>query len=284
MSSVSYVNILQEYYASKQASLPRYESFEVGTIYAPSFMCKVSCGENIYADAVASTKKEAKQRAAEKALHILEMSEPVIKLTQLQAVGPNANDNYIGKLNEYASKQRQLQPVYSDGALWDGKFTTFCKFMDKTTKGYGSTKKVSKQHSAQLMYEQVVNIIDIPIKKVILNENENTEIIRAFKKLTFHERENPKFTEDILIPELIPLTNSSNENMTNSELQRELSKRGFKFDITCYQPNPKVYKLQGSNGLTLFSAQDTKEKATNDLLTMSLKMIKIGYGNDLITF
>lgn len=98
---------------------------------------------------VASNKKIAKNGAAAGLWNLIfpdqELSEPTDTL----------DINYIGKIQEYAQKQKYIMPVYSEDLSGDEKVVK-CTFLNFVGIGRGHNKKEAKVKAAKIVYKKIL--------------------------------------------------------------------------------------------------------------------------------
>ncbi|XP_065158586.1 uncharacterized protein [Atheta coriaria] len=152
----SVINVLQEHCITRFKKYPEYLTRDTSKGNSPLFT--VECViENVRSAGIASSKIAAKTDAAEQMLRKLGIS----KSNNMTASNyssttytspPRTNENYVGTLNEYCSKNNYVYPNYSEGM--DGStFRTICRHQSLVTEGRGSNKKIAKQESARAMIE-----------------------------------------------------------------------------------------------------------------------------------
>lgn len=121
--------------------------------------------KNITAFGSASTKQRAKQESAKSALEVLGyikdnmeldnncnmVSKSPISVTSV--VNRGAISNYVGMLNEFASKNALGYPIYKEDGFNNG-FVVRCTFYNLETSGVCTTKKNAKQKAAELMFKR----------------------------------------------------------------------------------------------------------------------------------
>lgn len=147
----------------KRLPMPNYEIVTVGN---PSFECTVTV-QNIKVSAVATTKQAAKQKSAKSALEKLGYLSGDMELnenfqlkpatsTPVAVQPPRPMANYIGYLNEYASKKGLAYPDYHEGPMEALMFTVICSFNNFKTTGKAPNKKDAKQKAAEEMFKRYV--------------------------------------------------------------------------------------------------------------------------------
>ncbi|KAJ8967268.1 hypothetical protein NQ314_002996 [Rhamnusium bicolor] len=146
------VSILQELMVQRKEHMPDYiieNSDRPG-----DFKCTVKiCGYEVFD--FASTKQQAKQNSAKKALLLLGVNNVGQQSSSAIKQQNELYINYVGKLNEFASTHKKSYPIYCDNIVHlNGNFVTQCNFMKWTTEGYGPKKKDSKQDAARMMLEK----------------------------------------------------------------------------------------------------------------------------------
>ncbi|XP_018577762.1 uncharacterized protein LOC108916055 [Anoplophora glabripennis] len=150
------ISILQELMVQKKVNLPDYY-IENCDIPGATFKCTVRVG-SVKAIGYASTKKEAKQNSAKKALEMLgygSSSSTVLQKEITLLVNYSTKQapfiNYVGKLNELASTHGKPYPVYHDEPMpnANGIFVTKCNFLEFSALGCGSKRKDAKQDAAR---------------------------------------------------------------------------------------------------------------------------------------
>lgn len=154
------ISILQELMVQKKECLPDYYIENSGATPGASFKCTVNVC-SIKAVGYASTKKDAKQNSARKALEMLGYTstpvhqEKIIVPANCVIKQTTPCINYIGKLNELASTHGKPYPAYHDEPMpvANGILLTRCKFLQFCSEGYGAKKKDAKQDAAKNMLE-----------------------------------------------------------------------------------------------------------------------------------
>lgn len=155
MNGKTPISALQELMAARTVPLPVYVE-EGGGISGTPFKCTVRAG-GVTAVGFGSSKKSAKHESAKKALEKLGAAgkSPDIMIIERPVTPVSLFRNYIGDLNEWASKYGERYPVYETATVTvTGEFFFKCCFMDKITFGKGLNKKDAKQDAAREMLEQ----------------------------------------------------------------------------------------------------------------------------------
>lgn len=116
---------------------------------------------NITAVGSASTKQRAKQECAKSALvslgyikdNMVLDTNCFLVLNNAIEVNQGFTSNYVGQLNEFASKNGLPYPNYKEDGFDNG-FVVKCQFCNIETTGICSTKKNAKQKAAEMMLKR----------------------------------------------------------------------------------------------------------------------------------
>ncbi|XP_044282986.1 interferon-inducible double-stranded RNA-dependent protein kinase activator A isoform X2 [Varanus komodoensis] len=156
------IQLLHEY-GTKANLNPTYEFEKAeGQVHMPIFTYKVTIGD-ITATGEGPSKKVAKQRAAEAALHILKGSSNIC-ISVPDHLIPEPFDqaqnqaNPIGSLQELAIQKGWRLPEYSlaqeTGPPHKREFTMTCRIETFVETGVGTSKKLAKRNAAEKLLEK----------------------------------------------------------------------------------------------------------------------------------
>lgn len=137
--------------AARKLPAPVYIEEPFGT----SFKCTVFAS-GLTGIGISTTKKDAKHKSANNILDQMLSSASNLVVRKANSTSVSTR-NYIGELNEWASKHGIIYPDYNFlnvGA--DGTFHIKCIFLDKEKIGIGINKKMAKQDAAMKMLEMLV--------------------------------------------------------------------------------------------------------------------------------
>ncbi|KAK6488804.1 interferon-induced [Huso huso] len=195
---INYVACLNEYGHQKDLVIRLVENNHVGPAHLPQFSCKYKIGEREFREGKGKNKKEAKKEAARLAYEELQLEEnaqtsgqkdsvsgldssgsysssgatPVLEsqtngtstpkqVDSSQTEGSINGTNYIGKLNEYCQKRREMHDfkrVRQEGSSHDPVYY-YQVMIEKRMfpEGQGKSAKEAKQRAAQLAMEALAS-------------------------------------------------------------------------------------------------------------------------------
>ncbi|XP_059157087.1 RISC-loading complex subunit tarbp2-like [Physella acuta] len=186
------ISYLQEY-ATKHAITPQYDLIaNEGAVHEPTFIMRVTVGENAVATGKGSSKKKAKHAAAQNALNILLGVTPNVQVEvkeEVEVVDEEVG-NPIGELQEFTQKKLLKPPIYEfiteQGPPHAKEFICNIKLGKFTDKGTGRSKKTAKRTAAANMLAQLKAISqDKEAEKALEDSDEDEEIPLGFEKSTF---------------------------------------------------------------------------------------------------
>nr|QOW64981.1 hypothetical protein [Lymnaea stagnalis] len=192
------ISYLQEY-ATKHAITPQYDLIaNEGAVHEPTFIMRVTVGDNAVATGKGSSKKKAKHAAAQNALNILlgvTNGQEEIKEEPTVSTAPTPNKeedvgNPIGELQEFTQKKLLKPPIYEfvteQGPPHAREFICNIKLGKFTDKGTGRSKKTAKRMAAANMLAQLKALSqDKEAEKQLEDSDEDEEIPLGFEKSTF---------------------------------------------------------------------------------------------------
>ncbi|KAL3266399.1 hypothetical protein HHI36_010576 [Cryptolaemus montrouzieri] len=286
------ISILQELMMKTNQGLPIY-SF--GDSRDGQFSCIVKTA-SVTGTGLATNKKDAKQLAAENALIQLGFDDLIHKMksnTCTNSVShgetleqsPNCyipGNNYIGKLNEYASGRGLRYPIYEEPFFpEEGQYKSICKFQGLETEGYALKKKEAKQKASYKMILNL-NIIEsttstapaIPFKKTTIEFDEiDHQVIRKFETITLSthcEQKEPSRVD--------PVTHIKKKKYTLEECEDELLRLNVKYEIQDIQSHPYIVVVTCNNkdNMTVFGSGSTRKEALHKALNSSLEILRGG--------
>ncbi|CAG9832363.1 unnamed protein product [Diabrotica balteata] len=236
----SYVTILEKCFNKK----PIYIYVNPHEEGCTAWTCTVKIG-GIIANGIDSTKKKAKQKAAQEALVLL------------------ANDkakflDYCSRLNELAQSNRLASPIFTDKREKDGTFTSECRYAGKKSIGKGPDRKIARNEAAKLACEMINPKPSPTIKQVLDKYN---EIIKA------REKEKPKI-EESKIETTHPELNfrKFQVDVNETDFFEKLKSVGHNYDPIVLQTDPYILALHLGERATVLGVGKTKEEAEEDLI------------------
>lgn len=192
------ISFLQEY-ATKHAVTPQYDLIaNEGAVHEPTFIMRVTVGENTTATGKGSSKKKAKHAAAQNALNLLlggvsapnGSEETEVK----EAVSPTSSGktkeddggNPIGELQEFTQKKLLKPPIYEfiteQGPPHAREFICNIKLGKYVDKGTGRSKKTAKRTAAANMLAQLKSVShDKESSKQLEDSDEEEDIALGFE-------------------------------------------------------------------------------------------------------
>ncbi|RUS69702.1 hypothetical protein EGW08_022538 [Elysia chlorotica] len=195
------ISYLQEY-ATKHAVTPQYDLIaNEGAVHEPTFIMRVTVGENATATGKGSSKKKAKHAAAQNALNILmgvaptlNGQEEIIKAKEevQSASSKQSKDddvgNPIGELQEFTQKKLLKPPIYEfvteQGPPHAREFVCNIKLGKFVDKGTGRSKKTAKRTAAANMLAQLKSVShDKESSKQLEDSDEEEEEITLVSNL-----------------------------------------------------------------------------------------------------
>ncbi|GFO31884.1 interferon-inducible double-stranded RNA-dependent protein kinase activator a homolog a [Plakobranchus ocellatus] len=190
------ISYLQEY-ATRHAVTPQYDLLaNEGAVHEPTFIMRVTVGENATATGRGSSKKKAKHAAAQNALKILEGETPngpeetavkeVVSSTSPSDCKDDNAGNPIGELQEFTQKKLLKPPIYEfvteQGPPHAREFICNIKLGKFVDKGTGRSKKTAKRTAAANMLAQLKSLShDKESSKQLEDSDEDEEIVLGFE-------------------------------------------------------------------------------------------------------
>lgn len=126
-----------------------------GDINKPIFKCICKFGSYV-CEADGPSKKCAKEQCANQILlQLKSKNNSCHKLSSLNGTTSFVpNENYVGLLNEYCSKNGLVYPDYLDKGRQGSEFIVECKHSNNVFRGLSSNKKQAKQMAAMLLWQK----------------------------------------------------------------------------------------------------------------------------------
>uniref|UniRef100_A0A0B7BDH8 DRBM domain-containing protein n=1 Tax=Arion vulgaris TaxID=1028688 RepID=A0A0B7BDH8_9EUPU len=193
------ISYLQEY-ATKHSITPQYDLIaNEGAVHEPTFIMRVTVGDNAVATGKGSSKKKAKHAAAQNALNTLMgvtvngeedvKEEPVTPATPTQVKDDDVG-NPIGELQEFTQKKLLKPPIYEfvteQGPPHAREFICNIKLGKFVDKGTGRSKKTAKRIAAGNMLAQLKALSqDKDAEKQLEDSDEDEEIPLGFDKSSY---------------------------------------------------------------------------------------------------
>ncbi|XP_068183277.1 interferon-induced, double-stranded RNA-activated protein kinase-like [Antennarius striatus] len=263
----------------------RYEDVEaVGPAHSKTFTVKVVVDGKDYPHGVGRSKKEAKQKAAENALKIIEeshkLTESVAEDSTAQVGKPRvAQDNCIGWLNEYGQRNQVTVKPVELTKLGPNQAMQCCYFMvgDKEyPAATGRTKKEAKEEAARL----ACAVIQKPMLSSQTMDEVNESVLESSSKSTMNMTETDEgFLEINFIGRI-------NDYCQRSKLTFDyvlVDKRGPAHDLRFYYKlviNNKDYAVGEGRSATK-AKQNAAQRAWYALQELSDRNSKVSYGSDV---